>query len=191
LTWLADGDHDGLPDTEDPQPSVFDGSSCQDGSLRSLSVSVNGQGTVSSSDGAIDCPTKCAASYQGGSVSLSPHAAAGWQFVGWSGSCSGPGTCSVSMDQSRSVTASFRSPPSCSNTDVTTQEDTPASVTVSCSDPGDGSLTYALLSPAAHGTVSGTGPLFTYTQRQTSAVTLPRVRFHSQRTKSSSRVPSR
>ena len=29
LTWLPDGDHDGLPDDEDPQPSVFDGSICQ------------------------------------------------------------------------------------------------------------------------------------------------------------------
>jgi Divergent InlB B-repeat domain len=107
LTWLPDGDSDGLPDSEDPQPAVFDGSICQGGSKNALSVSVAGQGSVTSSDSEINCPPACSASYQGGDVSLTPHPAAGWRFVGWSGDCTGTANCSLSMNQTRSVSATF------------------------------------------------------------------------------------
>lgn len=107
LTWLPDGDHDGLPDSEDSQPAVFDSSICQGGSKNALSVSVAGQGTVTSSDNGINCPPACSASYQSGDVSLTPHPAAGWRFAGWSGDCTGTASCSLSMSQSRSVAATF------------------------------------------------------------------------------------
>ena len=107
LTWLPDGDHDGLPDSEDLQPAVFDSSICQGASQNTLSVSVAGQGTVTSSDNGIACPAACSAGYQGGDVSLTPHPAAGWRFTGWSGDCTGTANCSLSMSQSRSVSATF------------------------------------------------------------------------------------
>jgi hypothetical protein len=107
LTWLPDGDHDGLPDSEDFQPAVFDSSICQGASQNTLSVSVTGQGAVTSSDNGIDCPPGCSAAYQGGDVSLTPHPAAGWRFTGWSGDCTGTADCVVSMNQTRSVSATF------------------------------------------------------------------------------------
>ncbi len=74
-----------------------------------------GSGTVTS-DAAhpgITCGSSCAASYSGGtSVTLTARANTDSTFTGWSSpdpgfSCPGVGTCPVTMDQARSVTASF------------------------------------------------------------------------------------
>ena len=40
-------------------------------------------------------------------MTLSQSAGAGSTFAGWSGACSGTGGCTVTMDQARSVTATF------------------------------------------------------------------------------------
>jgi hypothetical protein len=40
-------------------------------------------------------------------VTLTPTADAGSTFTGWSGACTGTGTCTVTMDQDRAVTATF------------------------------------------------------------------------------------
>jgi hypothetical protein len=67
-----------------------------------------GQGTVTSSDGAITCGSACSASYAAGSMlTLSAAPAAGNRFVGWSGACSGAGSCVVTMNSAKSVTATF------------------------------------------------------------------------------------
>ena len=78
-----------------------------------LAISVVGQGSVESNPAGISCPTDCSENYAGGNVSLTPHAAAGWQFSGWSGACTGSEACSVTMDQERSVTATFAQPSAC------------------------------------------------------------------------------
>ncbi|HSB68107.1 MAG TPA: hypothetical protein VLT62_02060 [Candidatus Methylomirabilis sp.] len=83
------------------------------GGMQSLTVSKDGtgSGTVISivPSGAIDCGATCDASFpQGTSVTLSASAATGSIFAGWSGEgCTGTGDCTVSMTQSRAVTATF------------------------------------------------------------------------------------
>jgi YVTN family beta-propeller protein len=44
-------------------------------------------------------------------VTLTPVPAAGFRFSGWSGACSGTGTCSVTMNAAKSVTATFTAVP--------------------------------------------------------------------------------
>jgi len=67
-----------------------------------------GSGTVTSSPAGIDCGSTCSASFaQGTAVTLTATAASGSTFAGWSGACTGTGDCAVTMDQARSVTASF------------------------------------------------------------------------------------
>jgi endoglucanase len=67
-----------------------------------------GTGTVTSSPSGISCGTSCTANYATGtSVTLSAAAASGSTFAGWSGSCSGTGSCVLAMTAARSVTATF------------------------------------------------------------------------------------
>ena len=81
----------------------------------------DGSGTVTSQAGlapAIDCSVTggapagtCSGTYPGAtSVTLTAASAAGHTFTGWSGDCSGSGTCAVAMSANRSVTANFSAP---------------------------------------------------------------------------------
>ena len=74
-----------------------------------LTVSKSGSGSVASSPSGINCGTTCSASYVSGtSVTLTASPASGYSFSGWSGACSGSNaSCTVSMTQARSVSASF------------------------------------------------------------------------------------
>jgi len=68
----------------------------------------NGSGGVTSSPAGIDCGAACSASYTTGTVvTLTAAPAAGSTFSGWSGACSGTGSCLVSMNAATSVTATF------------------------------------------------------------------------------------
>jgi RHS repeat-associated protein len=68
-----------------------------------------GAGTVTSAPAGINCGTTCTGNFdQGSSVTLTAVAAAGSNFSGWSGACTGTaGTCTVTMTQAQSVTANF------------------------------------------------------------------------------------
>jgi len=81
--------------------------------LRTLAVSKpgNGLGTVTSVPAGIDCGSTCSASYaQGASVTLTATAGTDSTFTGWSGACSGTGTCTVQLGADTSVGANFDGP---------------------------------------------------------------------------------
>ena len=73
-----------------------------------LSVSKAGSGTVSSSPAGITCGSDCSESYNSGaSITLTATPDASSTFTGWSGACTGSGTCSVTMNGAKNVTATF------------------------------------------------------------------------------------
>ena len=68
----------------------------------------DGQGTVNADTGAIKCGATCQSTYTNGSrITLSASAAVGSVFSGWSGVCTGTGSCTVTINANTSVTATF------------------------------------------------------------------------------------
>jgi hypothetical protein len=98
-----------------------------------LTVSIAGSGAGSVSGAGISCRPVCSVSYGAGMpVALSATAAPGSTFAGWSGACSGGGSCQVTMSADHDLTATFAragagaggggggSPPSCTVTSKST-----------------------------------------------------------------------
>lgn len=76
-----------------------------------LTVNRSGNGTVTSDPAGIACGTDCAANFASGStVTLTATPTGGSTFAGWSGACSGTGSCVVTMNGDQSVTAAFNQP---------------------------------------------------------------------------------
>jgi hypothetical protein len=76
----------------------------------SLSVSVTGSpgGNVTSAPAGIDCGATCSASFNAGTVvTLIASPAKAWGLAGWGGACSGIGNCTVTLNTSTGVSASF------------------------------------------------------------------------------------
>jgi len=87
------------------------GSVAIDQYMLSVSLAGTGSGTVTSSPEGISCSGgsgDCQEEYpQATRVTLTPNPGDNSTFVGWSGACSGTGTCTVTMNQAQSVTANF------------------------------------------------------------------------------------
>lgn len=78
----------------------------------SVSKSGSGSGSLSSSPAGINCGATCSANFaQGTSVTLTPTPASGSVFAGWGGACSGTGSCTLTMDAAKSVSATFNTAP--------------------------------------------------------------------------------
>jgi hypothetical protein len=76
---------------------------------QTLMVGLSGKGKVTSSPAGINCGRTCSAGYPNGtSVTLTATPGAGFAFSGWSGACTGTGSCSVSMTSAQTVNATFR-----------------------------------------------------------------------------------
>jgi phospholipase C len=73
-----------------------------------VTMAGTGTGTVASTPAGINCPTTCSASFtQNTQVTLNEVLGANSSFTGWSGACTGAGTCSVIVTAADSVTATF------------------------------------------------------------------------------------
>ena len=71
-----------------------------------------GSGTVTSAPKGIDCGSVCSAGFDvGKKITVFAAEAAGSTFTGFSGACTGTGNCKVTMDEARSVTATFEAAP--------------------------------------------------------------------------------
>lgn len=78
------------------------------GNILRLQKSGAGAGRVTSSPAAIDCGPVCAGSFPGGPVTLTATAAPGSVFAGWTGHCTGGGTCTLNVGAAaKDVTAVF------------------------------------------------------------------------------------
>ncbi len=74
-----------------------------------LTISKTGSGgTVTSNPTGISCGSSCSATYnEGTTVTLTAAPDSTSTFSGWSGACSGTGTCTVTIDAAKAVTATF------------------------------------------------------------------------------------
>ena len=105
-----------------------------------LTVAFFGGGTVTGNG--VNCTSTCSAFFLPGTmVTLTAAPPAGSSFVGWSGSCSGTGACTLTINSAQSVGATFNSDFSLSATALT-----PASVS-----PGASSTSTVNVVPAAGG----------------------------------------
>jgi Domain of unknown function (DUF1929)/Kelch motif len=68
----------------------------------------NSKGTVTSSPAGIRCGNTCTSAFTGGTVvTLTVRVIGNTVFRGWSGACSGTGTCTVTMNADKAVGATF------------------------------------------------------------------------------------
>ena len=84
---------------------------------------------MTSSPAGISCGATCTAPFAlNGTVTLTATPTTGWQFAGWSGACTGTGTCSVAMTAAKSVTATFKPKLTVSKVGLGTVTSSPAGI---------------------------------------------------------------
>ncbi len=73
-----------------------------------VTAPASGSGTITSSPAGISCPGTCTANFtQNTQVTMSATAGTNYFFGGWSGACSGTGTCTITMTKAETVGATF------------------------------------------------------------------------------------
>jgi len=81
-----------------------------------VAMAGTGSGTVTPSPAGNSCGTNCYSGFASGStVTLTATPATGSTFAGWSGACTGTGSCVVTISTSQTVTATFNQTATCSN----------------------------------------------------------------------------
>ena len=147
-----------------------------------LTVQGGGAGDGSVSDGgSIACTITggstsgtCSDDFADGtSVTLTATPASGSSFAGWTGDCAGTGSCTVTMDQARSVTATFDAtpPPPPSGPTVTLVSTTSSTVTYQADWSGSAPFEWDARplnkadSPKEHGSTNNTTATFTLTRQ--------------------------
>jgi DNA-binding beta-propeller fold protein YncE len=150
-----------------------------------LTVSLTGAGKGTVTGTSIACPGACSHSYPTGTkVTLTAHPAAGSKFTSWGGSCSGAGTCSVTLNGNEAVSANFApNPPSCSlastgKVSIASTGKGTLPVQVQCSQTATAKLTGTLTDkpPSAttkHFTLAGVSSLVHANVKLTLKLTLP------------------
>jgi hypothetical protein len=78
------------------------------GDFLTITKSGSGGGNVDSSDKVLSCGSKCTSPYNAGTaVSLTAKANSGSAFIGWTGACTGTGSCTIAVNGAQSVGARF------------------------------------------------------------------------------------
>jgi hypothetical protein len=108
-----------------------------------------GSGTVAVSPVGTSCGSGCYAYAAGTTVQLTATPSSGSTFNGWSGACSGTGTCTVTMSQDQSVTATFGTSGGSSTTEVWV-----GTITGTATDSATGGVTSGCYASGAVGTWS-------------------------------------
>lgn len=87
-------------------------SSCGGGQQYTLTIGASGtgSGTVAPSPAGTSCGASCFSYSAGTAVAVTATPSSGSTFAGWSGACSGTGTCSVILNSNLTVTAIFTQP---------------------------------------------------------------------------------
>jgi hypothetical protein len=76
--------------------------------ITTVAKSGDGQGAVTATGGGINCGSTCQASYgEGTQITLSATPLSGSVFTGWTGACTGTGSCALVINANISVTATF------------------------------------------------------------------------------------
>ncbi|HYL86635.1 MAG TPA: hypothetical protein VE263_20590 [Candidatus Angelobacter sp.] len=92
--------------------TVIDGSAAPTSHILVVELAGSGSGIVMSNPSGINCGNSCSAGFAPGTmVSLTASPASGSRFSGWSGSCSGVGACTVTMNADEAVTSTFDAGP--------------------------------------------------------------------------------
>jgi Fe-S cluster biogenesis protein NfuA len=77
-----------------------------------LTVQVRGTGNIQSTPAGLNCNTECVAAFdESSSVALAAVPASGFRFVAWTGACTGISACALTMDQAKTVVATFEAIP--------------------------------------------------------------------------------
>jgi len=91
--------------------TVIDASAAPTSYTLSVLLAGSGGGTITSNPAGINCETSCSLSFATGTdLMLTASPASGSEFSGWSGACTGIGSCNVTMNAAKLVKAAFNIP---------------------------------------------------------------------------------